>query len=232
MNRPTPWRPRALCTPTRPAHRVLVVRGLPARVGPVRGGVPEARVGPTGRACPRSTGSGASPAAVHEASAAPTYAPACLGRDVDNDALPIARLGREDAPVPQPLGAPVGPARDRPSGPPHAEPVPALVVDVQLRRHPGRPQRPVQRQALLRLRARARRRRSRGPGTSARSPSGSGWTRPACPTPAASGCSPDRPPPRSWAGSSPDPPHRSARTRASRTRSPSSPPDARRPRTP
>ena len=60
---------------------------------------------------------------------------------------------RQDAPMPHPLRATLRPARDGRSRPPDAEPVPALVVDVQLHRHTGSPQRPIQRQALLRLRA-------------------------------------------------------------------------------
>ena len=60
-------------------------------------------------------------------------------------------FGREDASVLQPLGASLRPVRDGPSGLPHTEPMPALVVDVQFRRHASISQRPVQRQALFRL---------------------------------------------------------------------------------
>ena len=59
--------------------------------------------------------------------------------------------GGEDATLQQPLGAPLRPVRDGASGLPHTEPMPALVVDAQFRRHASSSQRPVQHQALFRL---------------------------------------------------------------------------------
>jgi hypothetical protein len=75
-----------------------------------------------------------------------------LREHVEAGTSPTPRHGREDASMRQPLGAPLRPTRNGPSGLPHTEPMPALAVDVQFRRHAGISQRLVQRQALFRLR--------------------------------------------------------------------------------